>query len=108
MALDLRKDFIIYYIVLGTNVFSRDGVNGWNFFSFRSLCGSRLVNYQLTLLVFGCRTSKRDGLDDEGLCGSSPIFLLGFSFLGGWGIVSGVLEFALSGFGISCPGFLLF
>ena len=44
MVLNLRKDFIIIYIVLGTNVFSCGGVNSWNVFSFRSLCGSRLVN----------------------------------------------------------------
>ena len=73
----------MFYIVLGTNVFSRDGVNDWNFLSFRSLCGSRLMNNQLTLLIFRCRMSKSNGLDNKGLFGSSPISLLGLPLLGG-------------------------
>ena len=58
MVLDLRKDFIISYIVAMTNVFSCGGVDSWNFFIFRGLCESRLVNYKLTLLVGGGRTSN--------------------------------------------------
>ena len=88
--LDLRKDFIIFNIVLMTNVFSCDGVNSWNVFSFRSLWGSRLVNYQTAFLLCRWGTSNRNWLDDKGLCGSSPISLLGLALLGGWGIVSGV------------------
>ena len=45
MVLNLRKDIIIIYIVLRTNVFNCGVVNSWIFFSFRSLYGSRLVNY---------------------------------------------------------------
>ena len=59
MVLDLRKDFIIiFYIVIMTNVFSCDGGDSWNFFIFRSLCESRLMDYKLTLLVGGGRTSS--------------------------------------------------
>ena len=47
----MRKDFIIFNIVFTANVFSCDGVNSWNFFIFRSLCGSRLMDHQTTLLV---------------------------------------------------------
>ena len=57
MVLDLRKDFIIFNIVMVTNVFSSGGVNCWNVFSFRSLCGSRLMNNQLALVVFRCRAN---------------------------------------------------
>ena len=53
MVLELRKDFIIFYIVFMTNVFSYGGVNSWNFFIFRSPCGSRLVDHKLTFLVGG-------------------------------------------------------
>ena len=52
----MRKDFIIFNIVFMTNVFSCDGVNSWYFFVFRSLYGSRLVNYKLMLLLGGGRT----------------------------------------------------
>ena len=45
MVLDLRKDFIIIYIVVMSNVFNCDGVDSWNVFSFRRLCGSRLMKY---------------------------------------------------------------
>ena len=41
----MRKDIIIFYIVMVTNVFSCGRVNSWNVFSFRSLWGSRLMNY---------------------------------------------------------------
>ena len=57
-GLELRKDFIIINIVFMTNVFSCDGVNSWNFFIFRSLCESRLVDHKLTLLVGGGGTSN--------------------------------------------------
>ena len=58
MVLDLRKDFIIFYIVAMTNVFSCDGVDSWNFFIFRSLCESRLVDHKTTFLVGGGRTGN--------------------------------------------------
>ena len=45
--LDLRKDFIIFNIVMVTNVFSSGGISCWNVFSFMSLCGSRLMDCQL-------------------------------------------------------------
>ena len=57
MVLELRKDFIIFNIVLMTNVFNCVGVNSWNVFSFRSLWGSRLVNYHLAFWMFRRRTS---------------------------------------------------
>ena len=59
-------------------------------------------------LGFESRTSIRQRLDDEGLFGSSPIFLLDLSLLGQGSVISGVLELALSGFSFSCFGFLLF
>ena len=71
----MRKDFIIFYIVFMTNVFSYDGVNNWNFFIFRSLCESRLVDHKLTFLVGGGWTGNRNGLNNKGLCGSSALFL---------------------------------
>ena len=57
MVLDLRKDFIIFNIVVSTNVFSYGGVNSWVVFSFRSLYGSRLMNDQLALTMFRRRMS---------------------------------------------------
>ena len=100
---ELRKDYIIFNIVMMTNVFSCGGVNSWNVFSLRSLCGSRLMNYHSTFLLRRFRTSNRNRLDYKGLCGSSPISLLGLALLGGWSIISGVLGLALSGFGFTFP-----
>ena len=108
IVLDLRKDFIIFNIVVRTNVFSCGGVNSWIVFSFRSLCGSRLMNYQLALSMFRRRTSNRNWLDKKGLCGSSPVSLLCFPFLGWGSIISGGFGLAVSGFGFSCSSFLEF
>ena len=71
----MRKDFIVFNIVFTTNVFSYDGVDSWNFFIFRSLCESRLVDHKLTLLVGGGRTSNRNGLDNKRLKGGRMLFL---------------------------------
>ena len=95
---DLWKDFIIFYIVVLTNVFSCGGVNSWNVFSFRSLWGSRLMNYQTMFLMCRGRTSNRNCLDNKGLYGSSPVSLLCFFFLvgGASSVVALVLRFLAS------------
>ena len=108
VVLDLRKNYIIFNIVMVTNVFSSGGINSWILFRFRSLCGSRLMNYQTTFTMFRRRTSNRNWLDKKGLYGSSPVSLLCFPFLGWGSIISGGFGLALSGFGLSCSSFLKF
>ena len=75
VGIDLRKDFIIFNIVIMTNVFSCDGVDNWNFFIFRSLCGSGLVDHKTVLLVGGSWTGNRNRLNHKGLSGCSMLFL---------------------------------
>ena len=58
-------------------------------------------------LDFQGQGEQKQWFDNKGLCVSSPI-LLGFSLPLGGCILSGVLEFALSGVGFSCLGSLLF
>ena len=60
MVLDLRKNCIIFNIVMVTNVFSSGGINCWSVFSFMSLCGSRLMDSQLALLMFSGRANHGD------------------------------------------------
>ena len=55
MVLELRKNCIIFNMVMMTNVFSSNGVSCWKVFSFMSLCGSRLMDSQLALLMFSIR-----------------------------------------------------
>ena len=62
----MRKDFIIFYIVFTTNVFSCGGVNSWNFFIFKSLCESRLVDHKAMFLVGGGWMGNRNGLKIRG------------------------------------------
>ena len=100
----LRKDCIIYYIVMMTNVFSSDGISCWNVFSFRSLYGSRLMNCQLTFCV---RMNRRNGLNYQGLGGSSPS-LLGLSLFLGGGSSRGFMMFSLPCFSLSSTGLLKF
>ena len=71
----MRKDFIINNIVFTTNVFSCVGVNSWNLFIFMSLCGSRLVDHNTTILVGGSWKSNRDGFNNERLRGRNMLFL---------------------------------
>ena len=72
LVLELRKNCIIFNMVMVTNVFSSDGISCWKVFSFMSLCGSRLMDSQL---AFSFRIDHRNGFNYQGLCGSSPIFL---------------------------------
>ena len=72
---NLRKDLIIFNMVIMTNVFSCDGVNNWNFFIFMSLCGSRLVDHNATILVGGGWKSDIDGFNNEGLRSRNTLFL---------------------------------
>jgi hypothetical protein len=45
--------FIIFNIVIRTNVFSCGGVSSWNIFRLMSLCGSRLMHNETTLAIGG-------------------------------------------------------
>ena len=71
----MRKDFISKNIVFKTHVFSRLGVNSWNFFIFMSLCGSRHVDHNATISVGGGWNSDRDGFNKEGLRGRITFLL---------------------------------
>ena len=60
MVLELRKNCIIFNMVMMTNVFSSDGISCWKVFSFMSLCESRLMDSQLALSMFSGRENHGD------------------------------------------------
>ena len=91
MVLDQRKNYIIFNIVMVTNVFSSGGINCWNVFSVMSLCGSRLMDNQLALLVG--RTIEI-GSTTKGSVGAARSFL--------------VLRFFLEGAAVEASGCFLF
>ena len=64
LMLELRKNCIIFNMVMVTNVFSSDGISCWNVFSLMSLCESRLMDSQLALLMFSIRANHGDGFNN--------------------------------------------